>query len=676
MHQFQLNVSHNGQQASQPDAQPHLPTQDNAQSHQRTAPTAGASHARFFPNLTTADFDPSVPLRLDTSTKPKIDLTGATILQPSKNPKDLGSLFSAAIDAQKGDTGKASGLARGKKKGATDEAAAQKPKSKTFGQLNEDYQRALAQGSSNPETGRDVAGDKADGASGGQAKKQQVPKPTPKPSTSPGSSKTDDPTPGRKADTALDPNSFRKLDKATRKALYYAFLLGALSTGTSSKQIKPMTREDMKKLMEKVPEFFIKPQEKSSHASSDPRSGFTPSPLPGPATAIATDQNTPSNTPSNVANVPMFDGSGSVQRIPSADAIQGQMENAMKGPVKTEPHRTPTPAQLALGDSGIDLALMALPQPQRPIGTGVMAKSGMNTPVTDSPVFEARTSPDESDGVPNSSPFQINGGRAHIDQEALREQTKGADADAEVTRPKRGRKRAASQASPDGEETENKPKRGKKAAAPQTAPDGEGETENKSKRGRKAAAPQASPGGEEETDSKPKRGRKRAASQAGEGEENKPKRKRTYKKKNAATPAAAAPAPTTVAESFAVPEPIGTTPLNTTFEIGASSPHVTQVAAAEQSAAPLNTTSEASASPPNAIPAESTMPSPVPTAAHSVATVPMEELESFVSSAPLAPLTAEQRAEFDAILQKTAARIGAAPGRAHNHIDLAAIDAQ
>src|SRR5690606_20075512 len=71
----------------------------------------------------------------------------------------------------------------------------------------------------------------------------------------------------------------------------------------------------------------------------------------------------------------------------------------------------------------------------------------------------ARSSPDEcNDLAGSSSPFQINDGRAHIDQETLRQQTRTTST--EVVEPARNRKRAASKVSGAGaQETDKKPKR-------------------------------------------------------------------------------------------------------------------------------------------------------------------------------------------------------------------------
>src|SRR5690606_40140978 len=106
------------------------------------------------------------------------------------------------------------------------------------------------------------------------------------------------------------------------------------------------------KLMTHVPEFF-KNQEESSQESPDSKSGFTPPPPPDHATPSEAGEGMTSENLNGWLDMPMVDGSGSVQRIPSADAIQGQMEQAMNGYGKTLPHPTPTRAQVELVASAL-----------------------------------------------------------------------------------------------------------------------------------------------------------------------------------------------------------------------------------------------------------------------------------------------------------------------------------
>ncbi|MBE3042112.1 hypothetical protein IMZ48_05930 [Candidatus Bathyarchaeota archaeon] len=794
MHQAHSNGAHNGQLVLHSNNQPHPPGQNQAQ-NQGLARQAKGDHARFFPTLSTADFDPTVPLRLETSTKPKIDLTGATLLEPSNDPKDLRSLFSATVNAKKVDENKAGGLGMGKKRerpASFDASMTQKP-SKTFGELNKGYQRALSQSHPIPQKKQKVAGTKAGGVPGGIVAKEQAPKQTQKPSAGKVAPKaplpTLEPVVGAPpvSVSAMDPAAYKELDPVGMKVIRYAYILGAISVAVANPSVsginKGMSLESMERLMQWVPEFFSRAQEKASHASSDARSGFSPSPKIGVATATADGQHTPPNV-----SIPMFDGSGSVQRIPNADAIQGQMEMAMKGRSKAEPYFTPIPIPILAkpaplpskapaqqgaqnGESG-DEPRMDLPQ-QPQTATDVdqgLEDPGLSTPVKDLPATDPQTSL-ESDGPPaGSSPFQIEGGRAHVDQETLLEQTKindherlqkqlkmveteilkaeiakselksaegSADSQAslagaedtepgekgaalqvppaveEVATPKptRGKKGAASQASPVGkEETEAKPKptpkRGKKGAVSQASPAGEEEAEAKPtptpKRGKKGTASQASPAGEEETKAKPtpkpkrgkkgedddefkptptpKRGTKRAAPQpspAGEGIEPKPKRKRPYvtkKMKAEAEAAAAAAAKTTADEQnaadAAVPDPTTVDPVTTAEEQNAAVPDAVTVV-------PSNGTSAAGESAPDTIPAENGMSGSSPTATDDTATdqtAPLGELEVWIKSAPLTPLTGEGLEDLEALFERTAARISR-PGKADNPIDLTAIDA-
>ena len=772
MHQAHSNGAHNGQLVLQSSNQPLHSGQSQGHAHQ-----VKGDHGRLFPGLSTADFDPTVPLRLETSTKPKIDLTGATPLEPSNDPKDLRSLFSATVNARKADEDKAGGLVGGKKRerpASFDASMIQKP-TKTFGELNKGYQRALSQSHPSPQKKQKVAGTKAGagGVSGEIVAKEQAPKHTRKPSASKMPPKTapKDPEPVVDADPPL--HGRRELDRATVKALHYAFYLGAFAGAANAVQNQGkirlkenmMTPEAMDKLMGLVPEFFSKTYQGPAQVSSDSRSGFSPSPKIGVATATAVEQHTPPNV-----SIPMFDGSGSVQRIPNADAIQGQMEMAMKGHAKAEPYFSPIPISIPAplvpvasmapvqeairnGDSGGDLPRLDLQQ-QPQTATGVdqgLEDPGLSTPVKDDPATGIQTSPEESDDLPaGSSPFQINGGHAHIDNETLLKQMKIKDherlqkqlkmVETETLKPgiakselKGGEGSADPQASPAGEEDTEpgeksaalqvppaveevatpKGKRGKKGTASQASPAGDEETKAKPapKRGKKGAASEDSPAGEEETKAKrtpkskrgkkdedddefkptstPKRGTKRAVSQASpaeEGIEPKPKRKRPYntKKKRAEAEAAAAAAAKTTADeqNTAVPDPTTIAPVATAEEQSTETPDPTTgvpVATAEEQGTSDSDprTSGAGESAPDTIPAENGMSGSSPTATDDTSTdqaAPLGELEAWIESAPLTPLTGGGLEDLEALFERTAARISR-PGNADNTIDLTAIDA-
>lgn len=610
------NSSHAGQQVPHVTDQSPLPRQNPLQNHQVAAPKPSANHARLFPNMKAKE-PLTVPLRLENSTKPKVDLSHATLLQPSKdlvqpsnNPNVLSSLFSATLDAQKGVTGKSLESGRPRKGGATcDGAKTRTPKSSTFKQLNEDLRRKLDKLRCLPSSADKRQGTSRhsfSGAPDARVTKRQGPTPTGKPSTGPGSPQTAHYAP--RSGVGATPVSSRKrtaLDATTLKVIHHSFQLGILSAAKDVTQGKSvvlkeiMPPEDMAELMTQIPEFF-KNQEDSSQECSHPPSGFTPPPPPGLAPTAEAGEDMPSAGLDSWSDMPMVDGSGSAQRIPSADVIQSQMEQAMKGHSKAQSHPTPTRAQVGPvsmisnqqtnqnGVSGTVLSNMNPHQqpeeiPGQALGT---VEPSMTVVAKTLQAGGRRISPGQGTRLPDgsASPFQINDGRAHIDQEALRQQTKSTDG--KVAEPKRGRKRAA-----------------------------------------------------------PK------VSRAGKQEREKPKRKRTYKKRNAATPV---PTAANQERDTAAADRIDTAPPDGTLPVGTGIP--------------------------NLIADEKRMPNSGPTIGHNVTTkepMPTWELETWVWSVPPTgePRTEKQRAELDALYVKTAARINSASGQTDNTIDLMAIDA-
>lgn len=600
---------HIRQQVSQMKPQAPRPTQNN----RNVATRAAKSHHQLFPNMKAEAFDPSAPLRLETSTGSKMDLTGARVLNPGEmsqlpeDPRLLGGLFSNTIDSRNGVTGKSLESGRPQRRGASSgEVKAQSQKLSTFKQLNENYQkkiteeeRKIAQAQRLPsraDKGQDRSGSRSSGVSGGRVTKRQASKPTRKPSSGSGSPKIVHHAPG--SGVGATPCSRRdeeQMDAAALKAVNYAFHLGRLSAAKDTTQgntgvpKETMSLKDLEKLMESVPEFF-KNHEEPSQESPNSESDFRPPPPPPPDLAAATT--------ADEITVPMVDGSGSAQRIPSADTIQGLMEKAMNGQAPTLP--TPSRAQVAPVDSVASnqqpaqngvlspfSSNMGLPhQPDQSGAAPGTTDPGMALPPNKHQPGGARCSPDGCNGPPcgSSSPFQINGGRAHIDQETLRQQTKATGT--KITEPKHGRKRAASG---------------------------------------------VSGAGDQET-------------------ENKPKRKRTYKKKNVATATATA---VDQEQAAAVTDRLDTSPSTGTL--------------------PVNTELSSTAAE-NSM--DSSSPT-IARVAVTKTPMPMDELEAWIWSAPPTgkPYTEEQRAELDFLFAKTAARINSISGRAENPIDLTEIDA-
>lgn len=617
--QTMSDIGHSGQQVPQTKAPAPPPTRSHAQNHQGVATRAAPSHDRFFPNMKAKPFDPSVPLRLETSTEPKMDLTGAKVLQPGDlsqlDPRALGGLFSKTIGSQHGAAGKSLESGRPQRRcSGSDEVKTRPPKSSTFKQLNEVYQRKITDAQSLPargDKGQTAPGSRSAGVSDGRVTKRLAQKPARKPSSGSGSGSPKAIHHAIGSGVGATPVSRRDekgMDAAAMKAINYAFYLGTLSAAKDTAQRKgsapkeTMPLEDLAKLVIQVPEFF-KSREEPSQEAPDPGSGFTPQP-PHDLTATTADEEI-SKESNDWSVVPMVDGSGSTsgsaQRIPSANAIQGQMEEAMNGNSKARTIPTPSRSRVAPvasiipskqaaqnGSSGAVPGNMGLPhQPGQAGAAPGTAEPGMALPANNPQEGEALSSSDEGNGLlgGSSSPFQINGGRAHIDQESLRQQTKATSNKA--TEPKGGRKRAASKVS--------------------------------------GAV-------EQET-------------------ENKPKRKRNYKKKNAAV---AAPTAAGQEKGAAVTDRIDTAPSNGDLPVGTGLPSETTT--------------------------ENNMGSSSPTIAQSVATrkpMPLDELETWAWSAPPTgkPLTKKQKAELDALFERTAARIKSAPGQANNPIDLTAIDA-
>ena len=505
-----------GQQMAQTIAQPAAMGHAYLKSHQGAAPNGKIDHAGFFPGLSASsmDTDPTVPLRLDTSTTSKIGLTGAT-LEPSKDPQKLNQLFSGATSAKKNAPETA------KKRKNPDEVPIGRTRvdEEAFKKLNREYNARIAKYSSTSAgTPSNNVSDPASCSSGAGLKHSaaamlvQQTESTPSPSTVTCQSK------GPVASAATVANAVKNMDPTTKRLIDCAFYLGTF-TGTrdairtyhcrlvdsvktsmgdltvraflgipmevmefadddSRKQeavaksvekaekyhfsrmkrqspdsalcTRKIRPQDTAKLVGLVPEFFAKTQRESRRTSSDLGRGLTRS--PSTATAVVAERKTPSPGPGCGRGVPTTDGSGSAPRVLNGDAFQGQMEMAMNGQSQAQPGLSPTMGRGAQvirtmpGQQGIQSIISGPNLTRQADGAAGDTAGNGNTPGIDVPAAQAQTPRSGENGASGgSSPFQINGGRAHVDQDALKTQTKGTDV--EAPKPGRGRKRSASKAS-------------------------------------------------------------------------------------------------------------------------------------------------------------------------------------------------------------------------------------
>lgn len=527
----QPGFANGGQQVPQTTAQPgsigntHLKNQQGATSNPKI------DYARFFPGLSASStgIDPTVPLRLDTSTASKIDLTDATPLEPSNDPRELNKLFSVAVGAKK------TAVEKAKKRKNPDEAPTRRVRAneEVFRKLNREYNERIARSGSNPAgTLLDKVNNTASRPSEEDSKQDPSPTGAQQTGAAPISSMMDRQGHGPGVSDATLANVLKNMDPVTKKLIDCAFHLGTCSGASDAirayqcrlvdaaqkgmgdltvraflgipKEViamdenDPMRKEavakgasksmeyhahrmrhqspdstlctgkirvqDMTKLVARVPEFFAKSQGESRRTSSELEGGLTRS--PSAATAVVTDRRTPSPRPGGEQGVPTTDGSSSAPRVINGDAFQGQMEMAMNGQGQAQSSLSPTMG----GDASVNWTIPGQ-QSMRSITSGLTlahqaddaardtAGNGPNTTGIYAPATKAQTPRVGENGAPgSSSPFQINSGRAHVDQGALKMQAKSADV--EAPKPGRGKKRAASKVShAEEKDVSSKPKR-------------------------------------------------------------------------------------------------------------------------------------------------------------------------------------------------------------------------
>ena len=360
---------------------------NNEQHHGRQNNTQTVDHAKYFPSWreNIRNFDPSQPLRLNASKEPQLDLTGATPANLGDDPTHLRNLFSATVGAYQSDTQK------GKEKSSDHgEIGIREPKRQaTVTEMNDEYRQKIGRSSSPAsKVPRKMAMNKSKGVAEGRVTKSQATKSKAVTRNGPGSSRA-----AQKSSRNTIRDAPAKLEPQAKKAIDYAFHLGSLwgnKTHGSAADKGTIPPEEIEKLKAQVPEFFSGRTEDSTAMSSEPRSGFTPSPQVSP------DPSTPSRESNGGSKMPNINGAGSGQRIPNAMAIQGQMAKAMNGhgQVRSRPTRVPG----------------------------------------------------EGNGCPGSfSPFRVNGNRAQFEQQRLCAQTKATGT--EMPAPRRSHKRAASKSS-------------------------------------------------------------------------------------------------------------------------------------------------------------------------------------------------------------------------------------
>lgn len=526
----QQGFANGGQKMAQTIAQLASMGHAHLKSHQGAAPSAKIDHARFFPgqSASSMDIDPTVPLRLDTSTASKIDLTGAT-LEPSKDPQKLNQLFSAAISAKKNAPEKA------KKRKNPDELPTGRvlANEEAFKKLNREYNARIANSSLMPTgTLSNNVSDSTSRSSGTSVKQRTPPMlvqqtgsasspstvtrqdqgPVVSAATVANALKNMDPTTKRLIDCAFylgtftgardavrtfyyrlvdsvdgsmgeltvrgflgipkevmeladdDPRKLEAVAKGVEKAGKYHFSRMKRQSPDSTLCTGKIRPQDIAKLVGLVPEFFAKTQRESRRTSSDLGGGLTRSPSAATA-AVVTDKKTPSPGPDGGQGVPTIDGSGSAPRVLNGDAFQGQMEVAMNSQGQAQPGLSPTmgrdsPVSWAMpGQTSFQNVTSGLNLTHQTDGAvGDTAGNG-NTTGVNVLAAQAKTLRGGDNGASSGScPFQINGGRAHVDQDALKTQAKSADVEA----PKlvRGKKRGASKASNAEEQgTGSRPKR-------------------------------------------------------------------------------------------------------------------------------------------------------------------------------------------------------------------------
>ena len=527
----QPGFTNGSQQGPQTAAQTASIDRTHQKSHQYVDSKSKIDYSRFFPGLSVSStgIDPTVPLRLDTSTASKIDLTDATPLEPSKDPRELDKLFSVTVGAKK------SAVEKAKKRNNPDEVPTGRVKAneEAFKKLNREYKERIARSGSNPAgTLLNKVSDTTSRPSGGDSKQDPYPTLAQQTESAPTSSTMDrqDHGPGVSAVTLA--NVLKNMDPVTKKLIDCAFYLGTCS-GTRDAvrayhyrlvdaaqkgmgdltvraflgipkeviglDINDLTKkeavakgadksmeyiyhrmhhqfpdstlctrkirvQDMAKLVARVPEFFAKSQGESRRTLSELGGGPTRS--PSAATAVVTDRTTPSPGLGGGQAVSTTDGSGSAPRVINGDAFQGQMEMAMNVQGQAQPSLSPTMGRDTSvhwnipGQQGIQSIISGPTLTHQADGAARgTAGNGPNTTGIDVPAAESQTPQGGQNGAPgSSSPFQINGGRAHVDQGALKTQAKSADV--EAPKPQRGRKRGAPKASHDEEqETGSRPKR-------------------------------------------------------------------------------------------------------------------------------------------------------------------------------------------------------------------------
>lgn len=529
---MQQDFANGGQQMPQTTAQPPSMGHTHLKSHQVAAPKTKVDHSRFFPSLSAGSMgiNPTVPLRLDTSTTPKIDLTGVTPLEPSKDPQKLHQLFSVAIGVRKNALEKAK-----KKRKNPDEVAAGRVKAnrEDFKKLNQEYKDRIAKSGSTPAgTPYNKVSNKSNSPPAAGVKHDSAPPLAQQAGSAPASSTVARQDQGPVVSAATVANALKNLDPTTKKLIDCAFYLGTLSGASDAVQTyhyrlvdsaengmgeltvrgflgipkevmkladnDPRKQEavlkgveksrnyhyscmkhqspdsslctgkirsqDMTKLVARVPEFFAKTEGEPCRTSSDFRSSFTRS--ASAATAVVADGKSPSPGLSSGGGVPTTDGNGFVPRVPSGDAFQGQMEIAMNGHGHGQPSLSPTmnrdvPLNWAMpGQPGIQSSISDPALAHQADGAARdTAGNGLNITGIDAPAAQPQTPPVGESGVPGgSSPFQINSGRAHVDQDALKTQTKSDEV--EAPKPGGGKKRSASKASHfEEQETGSKSKR-------------------------------------------------------------------------------------------------------------------------------------------------------------------------------------------------------------------------